>query len=38
MKIGFIGLGAIGSAMAANLLEAGHAVTVWNSSPAATRT
>jgi 3-hydroxyisobutyrate dehydrogenase-like beta-hydroxyacid dehydrogenase len=36
MNIGFIGLGAMGSAMAANLLKAGHAVTVWNRSPAAT--
>lgn len=34
MKVGFIGLGAMGAAMAANLLEAGHAVTVWNRSPA----
>ncbi|MBV5285006.1 MAG: NAD(P)-dependent oxidoreductase [Methyloversatilis discipulorum] len=29
MKIGFIGLGAMGRAMAANLLRAGHEVTVW---------
>lgn len=36
MKIGFIGLGAMGSAMASNLLAAGHAVTVWNRSAAAT--
>jgi len=36
MKIGFIGLGAMGGAMATNLLKAGHAVTVWNRSPAAT--
>jgi 3-hydroxyisobutyrate dehydrogenase-like beta-hydroxyacid dehydrogenase len=36
MNIGFIGLGAMGSAMARNLLKAGHAVTVWNRSPAAT--
>ena len=33
MKIGFIGLGAMGGAMAANLLRAGHEVTVWNRSP-----
>ena len=33
MKIGFIGLGNMGSAMARNLLEAGHDVTVWNRSP-----
>ncbi|RDI99851.1 NAD(P)-dependent oxidoreductase [Dyella solisilvae] len=36
MKVGFIGLGAMGSAMASNLLKAGHEVTVWNRSPAAT--
>lgn len=35
MNIGFIGLGAMGSAMAGNLLKAGHAVTVWNRSAAA---
>lgn len=35
MKVGFIGLGAMGSAMASNLLAAGHAVTVWNRSAAA---
>ncbi len=33
MHIGFIGLGAMGAAMAGNLLEKGHAVTVWNRSP-----
>jgi len=33
MKIGFIGLGHMGSAMARNLLGAGHDVTVWNRSP-----
>ncbi len=36
MKVGFIGLGAMGSAMASNLLAAGHAVTVWNRSASAT--
>lgn len=36
MKVGFIGLGAMGSAMASNLVAAGHAVTVWNRSQAAT--
>jgi 3-hydroxyisobutyrate dehydrogenase-like beta-hydroxyacid dehydrogenase len=36
MKVGFIGLGAMGSAMASNLLAAGHALTVWNRSEAAT--
>ncbi|MGY3039337.1 3-hydroxyisobutyrate dehydrogenase-like beta-hydroxyacid dehydrogenase [Rhodanobacter sp. TND4EL1] len=35
MKIGFIGLGAMGSAMASNLVVAGHSVTVWNRSEAA---
>ncbi len=33
MHIGFIGLGAMGRAMVENLLEKGHAVTVWNRSP-----
>lgn len=33
MDIGFIGLGAMGSGMARNLLRAGHAVTVYNRSP-----
>jgi 3-hydroxyisobutyrate dehydrogenase-like beta-hydroxyacid dehydrogenase len=32
MKIGFIGLGRMGSHVAANLLKAGHSVTVWNRS------
>jgi 3-hydroxyisobutyrate dehydrogenase-like beta-hydroxyacid dehydrogenase len=36
MKVGFIGLGAMGSAMASNLVAAGHNVTVWNRSQAAT--
>ncbi|QRP62773.1 NAD(P)-dependent oxidoreductase [Rhodanobacter sp. FDAARGOS 1247] len=35
MKVGFIGLGAMGSAMASNLIAAGHSVTVWNRSEAA---
>ena len=30
MKIGFIGLGRMGGHVAANLLKAGHGVTVWN--------
>ena len=34
MKIGFIGLGRMGGHVAANLLKAGHSVTVWNRSPA----
>jgi 3-hydroxyisobutyrate dehydrogenase-like beta-hydroxyacid dehydrogenase len=33
MKLGFIGLGHMGSAMAANLLRAGHEVTVFNRTP-----
>jgi 3-hydroxyisobutyrate dehydrogenase-like beta-hydroxyacid dehydrogenase len=32
MKVGFIGLGQMGSAMASNLLKAGHEVTVYNRS------
>jgi len=36
MKIGFLGLGAMGAAMAANLIKAGHQVVVWNRSPGAT--
>jgi 3-hydroxyisobutyrate dehydrogenase-like beta-hydroxyacid dehydrogenase len=34
MRVGFIGLGRMGSAMAENLLKAGHEVTVYNRSPA----
>jgi 3-hydroxyisobutyrate dehydrogenase-like beta-hydroxyacid dehydrogenase len=33
MKIGFIGLGRMGGHIAANLMKAGHQVTVWNRSP-----
>jgi len=33
MKIGFIGLGQMGSAMARNLVRTGHEVLVWNRSP-----
>src|ERR1700681_3373951 len=32
MKIGFIGLGRMGAAMAANLVKAGHQVSVFNRS------
>ena len=32
MKIGFIGLGAMGKGIASRLLEAGHELTVWNRS------
>src|SRR4029078_8294254 len=34
LKIGFIGLGRMGHHVAANLLKAGHSVTVWNRSQA----
>lgn len=33
MKIAFLGLGQMGQGIAANLLRAGHQVTVWNRSP-----
>jgi 3-hydroxyisobutyrate dehydrogenase-like beta-hydroxyacid dehydrogenase len=33
MDIGFIGLGHMGSGIAANLIKAGHSVRVWNRSP-----
>ena len=33
MKIGFIGLGNMGSGIAANLVRTGHEVAVWNRSP-----
>lgn len=33
MKIGFIGLGQMGAPIAANLLRAGHDLTVWNRTP-----
>jgi len=38
MNIAFLGLGSMGSAMAGNLLKAGHRVTVWNRNPAAAAT
>ncbi len=34
MKVGFIGLGQMGSGMAANLIKAGHEVTVYNRTQA----
>jgi 3-hydroxyisobutyrate dehydrogenase-like beta-hydroxyacid dehydrogenase len=34
MRIGFVGLGTMGAPMALNLSKKGHAVTVWNRSPA----
>jgi 3-hydroxyisobutyrate dehydrogenase-like beta-hydroxyacid dehydrogenase len=36
MKLSFIGLGSMGSAMATRLIESGHDVTVWNRSAGAT--
>ena len=33
MKVGFIGLGIMGAAIAPNLVTAGHEVSVWNRSP-----
>ncbi len=38
MKVGFIGLGRMGSGMAANLLKAGHEVTVYNRTPSKAQT
>ncbi len=35
MDVGFIGIGAMGAAMAARLVEAGHRVRAWNRSPQA---
>jgi 3-hydroxyisobutyrate dehydrogenase-like beta-hydroxyacid dehydrogenase len=37
MNIGFIGLGNMGAAIAANLIKAGNDVTVWNRSPGRAR-
>jgi 3-hydroxyisobutyrate dehydrogenase-like beta-hydroxyacid dehydrogenase len=37
MKIGFLGLGQMGRGMASRLIGAGHDLTVWNRSAAATR-
>ncbi|MFM9973558.1 MAG: NAD(P)-dependent oxidoreductase [Beijerinckiaceae bacterium] len=36
-KIAFLGLGAMGSRMAQRLISAGHDVTVWNRTPAASQ-
>src|ERR1700686_1778246 len=33
MRVAFLGLGIMGEAMAANLVKAGHEVTVWNRTP-----
>src|SRR6202044_3415751 len=37
MKVGFIGLGRMGSGMARNLLKGGHDVTVYNRTPERSR-
>ena len=37
MKVGFIGLGNMGQGMAANILKAGHELTVYNRTPAKAR-
>jgi 3-hydroxyisobutyrate dehydrogenase len=36
-KVAFLGLGAMGSRMATNLLRAGHELTVWNLTPEPTK-
>jgi len=36
MKVAFLGLGIMGGPMAANLVKAGHDVTVWNRTPGKT--
>lgn len=36
MKVGSLGLGRMGAAIAANILRAGHDLTVWNRSPGKT--
>jgi 3-hydroxyisobutyrate dehydrogenase len=36
-KISFLGLGAMGSRMATNLIKSGHQLTVWNRNPGATQ-
>lgn len=33
MRVGFVGLGTMGGAMAANVARAGHTVTAWNRTP-----
>lgn len=38
MEIGFVGLGHMGTGMAADLLRAGHRVTVWNRTASRTET
>src|SRR3954468_16669227 len=36
MRVAFLGLGIMGRPMAANLVKAGHEVTVWNRTPGKT--
>src|SRR5512146_932177 len=38
MRVAFLGLGIMGQRMAANLVKAGHQVTVWNRTPGKTVT
>ena len=38
MRVGVAGLGVMGAAVAARLMEVGHEVTVWNRSPGKTKT
>ena len=38
MEIGFIGLGAMGTVIARNLVKAGHDVRAWNRTPVAPET
>ena len=37
MRVGFIGIGSMGSAMIPNLVKAGHQVSVWNRDPEAAK-
>jgi 3-hydroxyisobutyrate dehydrogenase-like beta-hydroxyacid dehydrogenase len=37
MRIGFLGLGQMGRAMAARLIESGHDLTVWNRTASASK-
>ena len=37
MRVGVAGLGVMGAAVAARLMEVGHDVTVWNRSPEKTK-
>ena len=37
MKVGVAGIGAMGAAVAARLMEVGHDVTVWNRTPEKTK-